>query len=114
MRKNAGRKTCVVTQSNTRGVDYDDDDASVIEIEESYDESYEGLYPVIKQEAIKVEDVLENDDEDNPASMAEKDSVPPMSSLGRGKRVQVPRQMFILTMKVKHYDEGVYEVLGFT
>ena len=36
-RKNAGQKTDVVTQSNTRGVDDDEDDASVIEIEESDD-----------------------------------------------------------------------------
>ena len=34
-RKNAGQKTDVVKQSKTRGVDDDEDDASVIDIEES-------------------------------------------------------------------------------
>ena len=65
------------------------------------------------QEAIQVEDVPEDDDEDNPPSLAKRDSVPPMASLGRGKRVIVPRHMLISTMKGKHHDEGVYEVLGF-
>ena len=65
------------------------------------------MYPRIKQEAIKVEDVPENDDEDNPPSLAEQDSIPPMSSLVRGKRVQVPSQMLIPTMKGKHHDGGV-------
>ena len=36
-----------------------------------------------------------------------------MASLGRGKRVQVPRQMLIPTMKGKHHDEGVYKGIGF-
>ena len=48
-RKNAGRKTDVVTQFKTRGVDNDEDDDSIIEIEESDDESDVGVYPVIKQ-----------------------------------------------------------------
>ena len=65
------------------------------------------------QEAIQVEDVHEDDDEDNPPSLAKRDSVPPMASLGRGKRLIVPRQMLISTMKGKHHDEGVYEGLGF-
>ena len=69
-RKNAGRKTYVVTQSNTIGVDDDDDDASVIEIEDSDDESDRGVYPKIKQEEIQVEDVPEDDDEDNYLSLA--------------------------------------------
>ena len=94
-------------------MDDDKDDASVIEIEESDDESDGGMYPRIKQEANKVEDVPENDDEDNPPSLVKRDSVPPMASLGRGKRVQVPRQMLIPTMKGKHHDEGVYEGVGF-
>ena len=71
------------------------------------------MYPGIKQEAIKVEDVPENDDEDNPPSLAERDSVPPMASLDRGKIVRVPRHMLIPTMKRKHYDEGVYKGVGF-
>ena len=44
-----------MTQSRTRGVDDDEDDDSVIEIEESDDESDGGVYPGIKKEAIKVE-----------------------------------------------------------
>ena len=104
MRVNAGQMTDVVTQSKTRGVYDDEDDSSVIEIEESYDESDGGVYIRIKQEAIKVEDVPEYDDEDNPPSIAEQDIVPPMASLGRGKRVRVPRQMLIPAMKVKHHD----------
>ena len=75
-RKNVGRKTDIVTQSKTRGVDDDEYDASVIEIEESDEESDGEVYPEIKQEAIKVEDLPEND-EDNPPSLAEQDSVPP-------------------------------------
>ena len=71
------------------------------------------MYPGIKQEAIKVEDVPENDDEDNPPSLAERDSVPPMAILGRGNILRVPRQMLIPTMKVKYHDEGVYEGGGF-
>ena len=63
------------------------------------------MYPGIKQEAIKVEDVPEDDDEDNPPSLSERDSLPPMASLGRGKRVRVPRQMLIPTMKGKHHNE---------
>ena len=101
-------------QSKTRGVDDYEDDASIIEIGESGDESNGGVYPGIKQEAIKVEDVPEHDDEDNPPSLAEQDSVPPMASLGRGKIVRVPSQMLIPAMKVKHHDEGVYEGIGFT
>ena len=85
-------------------MDDDEDDASVTDIEEYDDESDGGVYPGIKQEVIKVEDVPENDDEDNPPSMAEQDSVPPMASLGRGKRVRVPRQMLIPTMRGKHHD----------
>ena len=71
------------------------------------------MYPGIKQEAIKVEDVPENDDEDNPPSLTERDSVPPVASLVIGNRVRVPRQMLIHTMKGKHHDEGLYEVVGF-
>ena len=71
------------------------------------------MYPGIKQEEIKVEDVPEHDDEDNPPSLAEQDSVTPMSILGRGKRVRLPRQMLIPTMRGKHHDEGVYEGVGF-
>ena len=107
--KNSGRKTDIVTQSKTRGVDDDGYDASVIEIEESDGESDGGVYPGIKQEAIKVEDVPENDDEDNPPSLAKQDSVPPVVILGIGKRVRVPRHMLIPTMKGKHHNEGVYE-----
>ena len=66
-----------MTQSKTRGVDDDEDDASVIEIEDSDDELDGGVYPGIKQEAIQVEDVLEDDDEENPPSLAERDSTPP-------------------------------------
>ena len=54
----------------------------------------------------------ENDDEDNPPSMDEQDSVPPIARLGRAKRVQLPRQMLIPTTKGKHHDEGVYEGVG--
>ena len=68
-----------------------------------YDESYRGVYPGIKQEAIQVEDVPEDYDEDNPPSLAEQDSIPPMASLGRGKRVRVPRQILIHMMKGKHH-----------
>ena len=46
-RKNAVWKTDVVTQSKTRGVDNDEDYASVIYIDESYDKSDGGLYPGI-------------------------------------------------------------------
>ena len=112
--KIAGRNTDVVKQSKARGVDDYEDDASDIEIEESDDESDGGVYPGIKQEAIKFEDVPENDDEDNPPSLAKRGSVPPMASRGRGKRVRVPKQMLIPTMKGKDYDEGVYEGVGFT
>ena len=86
----------------------DEDDASVIEIKESDEESDGGVYPGIKQESIKFEDMPENDYEDNPPSMAERDSVPPMVSLGRFKIGIVPRQMLIHTMKGKHHDEGLY------
>ena len=55
----------------------------------------------------------ENDDEDKPPSLAKQDSVLPMASLGRVKRVQVPRQMIIPTMKGKHHDDGLYEGVGF-
>ena len=99
--KNAGQKTDVVTQSKTRGVDDDEDDASVIDIEEFDDESEGEVYPGIKQEATKVADMTENDDEDNHPSLSERDSVPPMESLDRGKRVQLTRQMLIPTMKGK-------------
>ena len=75
--KNDGRRMDVLSQSKTRVVDDDEDDASDIEIEESDDESDVVVYPGIKQEAIKVEDVPENDDEDNRPSLAERDSVPP-------------------------------------
>ena len=71
------------------------------------------MYPGIKQEAIKVEYVPGIDDEDKPPSLAERDSVPPMASLGRGKRVKLPMQMLIPTIKGKHHDEGVYEGVGF-
>ena len=89
--KNAGQKMDAVTQSKTRGEDDDEYDASVVDIEESDDESYGGEYTGIKIEAIKIEDVPEEDDEDNPTSLSEQDIVPPMASLGRGKRVRVPR-----------------------
>ena len=59
------------------------------------------------QEAIQVEDVHEDDDEDNPPNLAKRDSVPPMASLDRGKRLRVPRQMLIPLMNGKHHDEGV-------
>ena len=49
----------VVKQSKARGVDDYEDDALDIEIEESDDESDGGVYPGIKQEAIKFEDVPE-------------------------------------------------------
>ena len=62
---------------------------------------------------IQVEDVPEDDDEYNPPSLAERDSVPPMASLGRGKRVRVPRKMLIPTMKEKHHGEGVCNGVGF-
>ena len=55
-----------MTQSKNRGLDDDEDDTSVIEIEEYDDESDGGVYPRIKQEAIKVEDMPEDGDEDNP------------------------------------------------
>ena len=71
------------------------------------------MYSGIKQEAIKVEDVPEDDDEDNPPSLTDQDSVPPMANLVRGKRVRVSRQILILIMKGKHHDEGVYEGVGF-
>ena len=71
------------------------------------------MYPGIKQEAIKVEDVPENDDEDNPPSLSKRDSVPPMASLDRGKRVRLPRHMLIPTAKGKQHDEGVYDGVGF-
>ena len=97
-----------MTQSKNRGLDDDEDDTSVIEIEEYDDESDGGVYPGIKQEAIKVEYVPENYDEDNPPSLAERYRVPPMASLGRFKKVRVPRWMIIPTMKGKHHDEVVY------
>ena len=53
-----------------------------------------------------------HDDEDNPPSLAEQDSVPSMESLRRGNRVRLPRQMLIHTMKGKHHDEGVCEGVG--
>ena len=105
--KHSGRKTDVLTQSNTIGVDDDEGDASVIEIEEYDEESDGGVYPGIEKEAIKVEDVPENDDQDNPPSLAEQDIVNPMESLGRGKRVRLPRQILIPAMKGKHHNEGV-------
>ena len=71
------------------------------------------MYPGINQEAVKVEDVPENYDEYNPPSLPERDSVPPMSSIGRGKKLGVPRQILIPTIKGKHHDEGVYEGVGF-
>ena len=71
------------------------------------------MYPGIKQEAIKVEDVPENDDEDNPPSLDERDSVPPMASLVIGKRVRVPSYMLIPTMKGKHHDKVVCKGVGF-
>ena len=37
-----------------------------------------------------------------------------MASLGRVKRVRVPRQMLIPTRKGKHHDEVVYEGVYFT
>ena len=43
------KKTDFVTQSKTRGVDDGEDDASVIDIEESDYESYGGVYPGIKK-----------------------------------------------------------------
>ena len=55
----------------------------------------------------------EDDAEDDPPSLAERDNIPPMAGLGRGKRVRVPRQILIPTMKGKHRDEGVYEGVGF-
>ena len=51
--KNSGRKTDGATQSKTRGVDDDEDDASVIDIEEYDDESVGGVYPGINQEAYR-------------------------------------------------------------
>ena len=48
-RKNAGQKTDYLTHSKTRGVDDDEDDDSIIEIEESDDKSDVGVYPGIKQ-----------------------------------------------------------------
>ena len=48
-RKSAGQKTDVVTQSKTRGVGDDEDDASVIEVEDSDEKSDGGVYPGIKQ-----------------------------------------------------------------
>ena len=52
-------------QFKTRGVDDDEDDASVTDVEDSDDESDGGVYPGIKQETIKVEDIPEDDDENN-------------------------------------------------
>ena len=63
------------------------------------------MYNGIKQEAIQVEDVPEDDEEDNPPIMAERDSVPPLARIGRGKRVRVPSYMLIPTIKGKHYDK---------
>ena len=104
-----------MTQSKTRVVDDndDEDDSSVIEIEDSDDKSDGGVYPGIKQEAIQVEDVPEDNDEDNPPSLAKRESVPPMAIQGKDKRVRVPRQMLIPTRKGKHHDEGVYEGVDF-
>ena len=58
----------------------------------------------IKQEEIQVEDMPEDDDEDNPPNRADRDSIPPMASLGRCKRVRAPSQMLISMMKGKHHD----------
>ena len=80
------RKTDVVTNPKNRGVDDDEYDASVVDIEESDDDSDGGLYPGINQEAIKIEGIPENDDEDNPPSLAERDNIPPMASLDKDKR----------------------------
>ena len=102
-----------MTLYKTRGVDDDEDDASGIEIEDSDEESDGGLYPGIKKEAIQVEDVPEDDDDDNPPSLAKRDSVPPMVSLGRGKIVTVPRHMLIPTTEGQNHDEGLYEGVGF-
>ena len=66
-----------MTHSKNRGVDNDEDDASAIEIEEYDDESDGGVYPRVKKEAIRIEDVPGYDDEDNPPSLAERDSLPP-------------------------------------
>ena len=71
------------------------------------------MYNRINQEAIKLEDMPEDDDEDNPPSLSEQDSVPPLERLGRGKRVRVPTQMLIHTMERKQYDEVVYKGVGF-
>ena len=70
------------------------------------------MYTRIKQESIQVEDVREDDYEDKPTSLTERDSVSPMASLGRGKILRVPSQMLIPMMKVKQHDEGVYEGVG--
>ena len=58
----------------------------------------------IKQEEIQVEDMPEDYDEDNSTSLADRDSIPPMASLGRCKRVRAPSQMHISMMKGKHHD----------
>ena len=102
-----------MTQSKIRKVDDDEDYASFIDIEYSDDESDGGVYPRIKQEAIQVEDVPEDDDDDNSPSLAKWDSVSPMASLVRGKRVRVPRRMLIPTMKGGNHDEVMYKEVGF-
>ena len=84
----------------TIGVDDDIEETPVDEVEnESDDESYEGMYHLVKQE--------EHDFGDEPEE-GENDQPEPEVPLCRGQRIRRPPQRIIPVKKGKHHSLGVY------
>ena len=89
----------------TIGVDDDIEETPVDEVEnESDDESYEGMYHLVKQE--------EHDFGDEPEE-GENDQPEPEVPLGMGWRMRRPLKIIIPTMKGKHHSSVVYGVTSF-
>ena len=104
-RKNAGRDMKVTTQIKSRGVDEDNDDASVIDVTGSDDES----------EVEDEDDHFPAEGEDSKIKSEPQDSgVPPQDAvLCRSSRLRTPAREFISTMTGQSHDEGVHEGVGF-
>ena len=104
-RKNAGRDMKVTTQIKSRGVDEGDDDASVIDVTGSDDES----------EVEDKDDQFPAEEVDSKIKSEPQDSgVPPQDAgLRRSSRLQTPGRKFIPTMTGQSHDEGVHEGVGF-
>ena len=109
-RKNDGRDMKVTTQITPRGVD---DDASVIDVTDSDDESeFEGENEHFPAEGVDQERNIKSEDSED--SGVPPQGVPPQDAgLRRSSRVRVPERKFIPTMKGQRHDEGVHKGVGF-